>query len=57
MIIEVHTQAEFDALPDKFSEYTYIQIKTDNTFRIVVNKAMDKLDETLPENAVISWTA
>jgi len=49
--IDIKTQAELDALPDKFSEYTFIDIKA--TERIVVVKARENSSVVARENSSV----
>jgi hypothetical protein len=53
--IVIATQAEFDALPDKFSEYTCIEIRS-TTSRIIVSKARENSSVVAWENSsVVAW--
>src|SRR6266536_2383373 len=36
--ITITTQAEFDALPEKFDEFTYVYIKSDPSIRLVIKR-------------------
>src|SRR5438477_12326905 len=46
--VTVTTQKEFDALPAKFDEFTYVYIKSDSSIQLSVNRQI--------ENAhVVAW--
>ncbi len=54
--IVIKTQAEFDALPAKFDEYTVIEIRHGNAFRLIVHKARGNSSVVARGNSsVVAW--
>ena len=54
--ITIHTQAEFDALPENFSEYTVIKIESDKGLWLIIKKAWGNSSvEAWGNSSVEAW--
>ena len=62
-IIEIHTQAELDALPDSFTDFTEIHIKNDPKLGSIAvrknrgNSSVEKKSETAHINRNKKWNS